>query len=320
MSWGMVAVGVGTAVAGAVGSKQAADIQEDAQREATSAQMGGMSNELAFQKEEAEKAREFQQQQIERQDEFREFLRQTGEEGLLDIEQGRGRALAAGRRGDAAASEMYDPLLGTGALEQARGILRDPSGVLDSPAAQFERRQGEKQMEKLLSKTTGGGLTGGSLMAAQQFGQEFAGSQIDKALGRLMPFINLDVSARQNIAQIAAGGGYRDAELEMETAGRKTSTRLAGAGGSPAIFSPLKFPGIGQTMSRMGQVQGQGALQQSNIQSNLLQNLVGIGGQLGQAAAFGMAGGAPPAKTAAPTGGGGGWLDFNLGSIYSGGI
>jgi len=279
---------VASAVIGGVASKYSADVQEDASRSAVDAQQQGLAGQMSleerrllFEKEEAEKAREFQAQQMGIQEQYRNELKQAGQKGITNIMSAERSAKRAHKKARNIFQELADPSY----LERAQSIMQDPSQIMQDPGVAFEQRQGEKQLEKLLSKTTGGGLSGGSIQAAQEYGQGFASTQIDKALSRLMPFINVDIGARENIARLATVAGDR----ALNIANQKSQTRFVGAGGAPPIYNYLRsnegqsLSRMGGLQSQMGQVQAQGAISQANIQSNLLQNLIGIGGQVGQA-------------------------------------
>lgn len=101
--------------------------------------------------------------------------------------------------------------------------LRNPSQIMDLPGVQFQYEQGETALENMLSKTTGGGVSGAGMKAATRYGQNFAATQIDQALSRLFPFINLESTARGNLVNLATGRGQTLSDLRMRGAGGQSA-------------------------------------------------------------------------------------------------
>lgn len=162
------------------------------------------------------------------------------------------------------ATQQLQPFGGTQALEQARGILADPSQVMQDPIVQMQLQRGERGLGNLLSKTTGGGLSSDAMERAMQFNQQFAGEKVNEALGRLMPFINLESQAQQNLSNLDVGRGTALANL-----------RLGGAS-SLAGTTQGMVPGISQSLQDIGTIQGRTQIAQSNVMPQMLNTFANI--------------------------------------------
>ena len=110
---------------------------------------------------------------------------------------------------------ILEPYADPWALNLARDYMEDPSKIFDLPGVEFQFEQGERALENVLSKTTGGGLSGAGIKAATEYGQNFAATQIDKALTRLFPFIDVAGGAATNIANLEVGKGTAIANLAV---------------------------------------------------------------------------------------------------------
>ena len=227
--------GIGASLGGS--KKQSSAIEG-----ATAAQQDATSQQIAFQREELARTRA--------------DLAEAVDAGIIDLNTAYGIA-----RGEL--QPFADPF----AFEQAQGFLQDPSQAMNLPGVQFQYEQGQDALGNLLSKTTGGGLSSDAIRAAQQYGQNFASTQLDTALGRLAPFINLQQQTSSNLANLATGRGQQVADL-----------RMRGAGGQAGVTGAFA-PSIAQNIGQQGTIAAQGALGQANVTSQLLGNLAGVGGQ-----------------------------------------
>ena len=174
-------------------------------------------------------------------------------------------AVAAGlislEEGNRLASEILQPLAGLQPLEEAQRLLEQGPGEL-SPQQQREFGRGVQALQTGFSRTSGGGISSRALENAQVFGQDFEARRLDEQLNRLIPFINLAVGARTGLANIASTGGLQEAQLQL--------------GGAKALLG-VPSEGIAETFSNIGQIQGSGIIQKQNVQTELLNNLFGIG-------------------------------------------
>ncbi len=136
----------------------------------------------------------------------------------------------------------------------ARSYLMDPSQIFDLPGVEFQFGEGERALENILSKSTGGALSGAGVKAATRYGQDFASTQIDKALQRLFPFINLESTARGNLINLATGRGQSLSDL-----------RMRGAGGQAGA--------IGQTGANVANIQNVAGQNLANIYGGQYSNI-----------------------------------------------
>jgi len=283
MSWVAVAIG-GAAVLGAGVSIYASGQASDAASEASQVQAQSQREANAMYSSEFEQTRA--------------DLQKALDAGIIDLDTANAAANAALTGGFAAARDILEPAF-TSAIEEirpftgmeeynlARDYLQDPSKAFTLPGVQFQYETGEKALGNILSKTTGGGVSGDIIKAAQQFGQNFASTQLDTALNRLFPFIDLSNQARTNIASLLAqkGGvlagleteeGIRMANLAANLGGAKANLRSTAAGGEGS-FVAQALPGLTQGITNVGTIQAQGLINQANIGTNLATQLSGIG-------------------------------------------
>lgn len=165
------------------------------------------------------------------------------------------------------AGQELQPFADPFAFEQAKGILQDPSQVLQAPGAQFEREEGLRALQNAFSRTTGGGLSSDVTREAQRFGSGFAATQIDRQLARLNPFINLAAGTAGNLANLAQARGTQ-----------ATNLRLGGASGA-GNFAAQISPAIAQNISSLGFAEGSGQIGEQNARTDALNRLLGLGAQ-----------------------------------------
>ena len=204
---------------------------------------------------------EFQREQL---GIMREDLAQAVDAGLIDLQDAY----------NIAVSEIQ-PYADRTAYNQALQYLKSPQDVMSLPGVQFQYEQGQDALANLLSKTTGGGISSDIMRAAQEYGQGFAGTQLDAALNRLMPFVNMGYGASTNLANLATGLGAAQSGLRMSGA-----TGQAGATGQMA-------PLIAQNIGDIGNIRGQRELALGQLGS---QQMGGIGSLLGGGAGLALGG------------------------------
>jgi len=161
------------------------------------------------------------------------------------------------------------------AIQQYQGLLDDPSSILNDPLVQAQRNQGIDAAE--LGAAAGGTqLSGGQMRELQDFGQTFAGTQIDKGLGRFAGLAQLgaqqQAGGQQSVSlgqqSLTAGLGIQNQLAQSNLAGLANfnSQRLQGASQS----SNLGLAGLGMRNdilnNNLASLTGQ-AINASNTQS-----------------------------------------------------
>ena len=125
-----------------------------------------------------------------------------------------------------------------------------------TPGYEFGLRQGERALDRLISRTTGGGLSGEAIKAAEKFGQDYASSQVARSIAMLEPTIARGAGARQNIAQNVAGLGQTKAGIRFS--------------GVQSARPPM-----------MPNMEGQADIAKANVESQFWNNLLNLGVNLG---------------------------------------
>jgi hypothetical protein len=152
-----------------------------------------------------------------------------------------------------------------GAISEYQKLLQDPEAIMQRPSVQYQYGQGIDAMQSAFSRTSGGGVSGSSLKAAQEYGQNFAASYLDQELSRLTPLINIETGALNNIANLQAGKGQSKANL-----------RVSGATGSGQITQ-----GVAQNVANTQVAAGQTAASYGATQANILNSVLSQLGLLG---------------------------------------
>lgn len=137
-----------------------------------------------------------------------EYLQDAMDKGLIDIDEGY-----------RVAQQLLQQYNEPWAYNKARKYLESPQGpqdIMSLPGVQFQYEQGQKTLENLLSKTTGGGVSGDIMKAAQEYGQGFASTQLDAALNRLSPYVETGYESATNLANLAAKRGLNRAGLRSD--------------------------------------------------------------------------------------------------------
>jgi len=238
MSWAAVIIGGAAVVGGIASSVMAADAAE-AQAEAYSSS---------------------ERMQLEYLKSIRRDISEAVDAGLIDLDEGFNMALAE-----------LDPLTDLGALDSYMKLLQDPSAVMERPSTQYMYNQGVDALQAAYSKSSGGGVSGPSLLAATEYGQNYAAEALDRELERLTPLVNIETGAITNKANIQQGRGQSKANL-----------RVSGATGSGEITSSL-VPSVASSITGQGSASAQGSINQANILNSVL-------GQLGLLGAYKVSG------------------------------
>lgn len=215
----------------------------------------------------------------------REDLQNALNQGLIDIDTANAAAEGFLKEGfEGARKVLQQTLVGPGGqqltgleeLNLARGFLQDPSRALELPGVQFQLEQGQKGLENILSKSTGGAVSGDILKAAQEFGQDFASTKLDEALGRLFPFINLGLETRSNIADLGLEEGKTFANLASTLGTNRANLRSAAAARQAANVQGFT-PAIAGGAQNIGTIRAGGIVSGANINLNLASELSRIG-------------------------------------------
>ena len=83
-------------------------------------------------------------------------------------------------------------------LPQIQNLLKNPSSITSDPGYQFGLKQGANQLNNRAA-ASGNYYSGAQMKAAQQFGQDYAGTKLDQSLNRLTTVAGLgQVGANNN--------------------------------------------------------------------------------------------------------------------------
>lgn len=133
---------------------------------------------------------------------------------------------------------------GVNALNDINGLLKDPNSLANTPGYQFGLSQGVQARDR--SAASAGGLySGATLKALERYGQDYAGTKLNETFNR--------DAAIAGIGQVATSG-----------------TTLAGTNNANQQ---------GNNMTNLGGFQAGAALNQGNIYSNALNQVVSSYGQ-----------------------------------------
>lgn len=95
-------------------------------------------------------------------------------------------------------------------LPQIQNLLQNPSSITSQPDYQFGLQQGANRMNNRAA-ASGNYYSGAQMKAANQYGQDYAGTKLDQSLNRLMGVASgTQIGSNQNQAanqQFAVGGG-----------------------------------------------------------------------------------------------------------------
>jgi len=139
--------------------------------------------------------------------------------GLYAQNKATGAAQAGNNAQNALLSQMYQqnrsdnqPLMDTrnSALAQINSLLKDPNSITSQPGYQFGLKQGANQLNNRAA-ASGNYYSGAQMKAAQQYGQDYAGTKLDQSLNRLTTVAGLgQVGAnnnQQNNTNFGTAGG-----------------------------------------------------------------------------------------------------------------
>ena len=140
--------------------------------------------------------------------------------------------------------ETYDPYreLGTQSLSRLMQLLSDPSSITSDPGYQFRKKQGEETIQT--SAAARGKLFGGqTLLELVKFGSDYASTELDKSINRLLPGVQTGFAATQ-----AAGGARMDIADLQAGRGQAQARINTGLGQLAVATSPLAI--FGDTLGK----------------------------------------------------------------------
>ena len=218
----------GSAIAGGlglVGAKMSSDAAGRASRRQREASLVGTQLQLDFLRE------------------VRADIADAVEQGLVDLDTAFDSVIAD--------FGEYEP------LRDYINLIKDPEAMARRPSRDYFYRRGLEAMESARSRQVGGGVSGPSMLALQEYGQNYASNALDAELERIKPLI-----------QIRTG-------TEMGRGEALANYRLAGATGSGNIAASM-LPNIASGIYRGGDAAAGKHINQANIWSSAL---AGIGNQ-----------------------------------------
>ena len=186
--------------------------------------------------------------------ESRADIAEAVDKGLIDLDTGFNMAI-----------QELQPFAGMEEYNEARNLLNDPNAIMDRPSTQFQYKQGMEAMQGMTSRSSGGGVSGPSMKAAMEYGQNFASQALDTELNRLFPFINMSNTARTNMAN-----------MEMNRGTSKANLRVGGASGAGNLTGQA-MPSITSNIMAGGNAAATGIMNQSNINTNMMNSIAGQG-------------------------------------------
>lgn len=219
----------------------------------------------------AEGAQDVQLQSAEMQLDFlrdtRRDIADAVEAGLIDLDAGMNAAIAELRPllddanasvEDRWASDMY------------RDLMEDPTAIKRRPTYEFQYDEGIDALQSAFSRTSGGGMSGRAIKAAQEYGQNFAAQMLNEELRRLEPMLQMEDTAlrrmdttRTNIAELYKGLGAAKANLRV---GGATGSSQAVGQAMPTLAQT--YGNVGNAALSQGQAYATGAINQGNIWGN----------------------------------------------------
>lgn len=230
-----MAVGVaiiGGAIIGAVGAGIASSRQSSA-----------IENAASTSAEATQRANEMQLAFLQEQD---ANMARAVSSGLVDLDTGFNMAIKA-------LGPQYD------AIGQYINLLKNPNQVMNNPGVKFQYNQGIKALQTGFSRTSGGGLSGNVVAAAERYGQNFASTALDSALARLDPLIANQI---------------RFALLYKQEGIAKANLKIGKANASANLGAPIMSSIASNTISG-GNTAAQAMIAQGNVAANNILNITG---------------------------------------------
>jgi len=182
-----------------------------------------------------------------------DFLRETRADiadavdaGLIDLDTGLNMAVMSLTGG-------VDLGGGFSPIQEYIRTLQSPEGAMARPAGQYFYNRGLEALRAAYSRSAGGGVSGPAMIAAMEYGQNYAANQLDQELARIGNLIPV----QSNIAAMRYGTG-----------GTKANLRVGGATGSANITGQA-IPGLTATSLMQGNAAATNYINQANIASTL---------------------------------------------------
>lgn len=196
----------------------------------------------------AEAMKEATKMQLDYLREVRADLAEAVEKGLIDLDT----AFQAAR-------DSIDPG-DFNAIQSYVDLVKNPESVMDRPGIRFQYNQGIDALQSSFSRTSGGGLSGRMIKAAEEYGQNFASAALDAELARLNPLI----ANQTNISNLYSSEGTAKANL-----------RVGGAGQVAGVTGQM-VPSIAAGIQAQGNAAASGVINKANAWTNFASNISDI--------------------------------------------
>lgn len=254
MAWVATAI-VGATVVGAGASMIAADKQSSAISGAAATSSQASADATA--------------QQLSYLREVRADIADAVDQGLIDLDTGFNMALQSLNQvptNNYNMSQQY--------IDQARNLIENPDQIMENPALQYQYNRGIDALQAGFSRTSGGGLTGNMIEAAQEYGQNFAAQALDTELNRLMTMANSQFRVEDMITSREAEKFTNIANLWSGLGTTKASTRIAGATQTGNVTNAMGNA-VSNNILTQGDIAANAGINQANVSSNMLSNVAG---------------------------------------------
>lgn len=180
-------------------------------------------------------------------------IKEAVEKGLISIDEGYTQA-----------QELLTPMIGLEPIEQMQELLTLGPGEMTSQQER-EYQRGIEAAQGAYSRVSGGGVSSRALENLQMFGKDYEAQRLNDQLNRLMPLINIVLGTRTNLANLETGKGTQEANLML--------------GGASALAG-VPSQGIAEGLQNIGTIEASGIISDQNVQTQLLNNLFGLGSNL----------------------------------------
>lgn len=176
--------------------------------------------------------------------------------GLVDLQTGFDQAYAE-----------IQPFMSLDAQDEVQRLLADPMSVATQPGVMEEFNRGVGNLQSALSTESGGGVSGRGIVAATEYGQDFATAKLDEALSRVEPFADLAANARVNAANLYSNLGTQSTNLR------------SGAVSGMANLTGSTGANIANTLTTSGSNQAGGIINAANATIGGYQNIANVAAQ-----------------------------------------
>lgn len=200
--------------------------------------------------------------------ENRADIAEAVERGMMDLDSGFSMAISELR------GIPTGPYAAEGEINQARALLNNPDSIKDRGSYKFQFGQGIEALQSGFSKSGGGGVSGRTMKAAEEYGQNFAATMLDQEINRLFGVagqsFNMENADRQNqIGQI-----NNIASLFQNLGSQKANLRV-GAASQTANLTGNTANAVAQNTVNTGLMNADAVIQKSNALTQGVSNAAG---------------------------------------------